>query len=89
MVDVPTSSCGNGLIAKLKEVLGMHPGDLPVIVQLVADGETTKLKLGRDYRVDGSPALLWELRSLLGPDAVRLVSDSAGSNAKIPAEVGV
>ena len=89
VVDVPTSSCGNGLITKLKEVLGTHPGDLPVIVQLVADGETTRLKLAQDYRVDGSPALLWELRSLLGPHAVRLISNGSGSDTKAPAPVGV
>ena len=72
IVDVPISGCNGGLITRLKELLGTHPGHLPVVVHLVSDGETTRLKLGHDYRVDGSPALLWELRTLLGSTAVRV-----------------
>lgn len=66
----------------------MHPGDVPVIVQLVADGETTRLKLGQDYRVNGTPALLWELQSLLGPDAVRVVPSGLAPDVT-PAAIGV
>jgi DNA polymerase III subunit alpha len=71
IVDVSASSCTPGVIARMRDVFSMHPGDRPVLIQLVADGETTRLRLSQEYCVDGSPALLSELRRLLGPTAVR------------------
>lgn len=72
VVDVSASSCTPGLIARMKDVFSTHPGDCPVLIQLVADAGTTRLRLAEEYCVDGSPALLAELRRLLGPGAVRL-----------------
>jgi DNA polymerase-3 subunit alpha len=77
VVDVSASSCTPGLIARLKGLFSSHPGKLPVIVRLVSDGETTRLRLAGDYCVDGSPALTSELRRLLGHDAVRFSTDPA------------
>jgi DNA polymerase-3 subunit alpha len=71
IVDVSASSCTPGLIARMKDLFSMHPGDCPVLIQLVADGGTTRLRLAEEYRVDGSSALLSELRRVLGPQAVR------------------
>jgi DNA polymerase-3 subunit alpha len=71
-VDVSAPSCTPGLIARLKDIFSMHPGDFPVLIQVVSDGETTRLRLAEEYCVDGSPALLSELQRLLGPAAVRL-----------------
>nr|MBA3729167.1 DNA polymerase III subunit alpha [Actinomycetota bacterium] len=72
VVDVPTSSCTDGLITRLKVLFRMYPGDLPVIVRLVNDGEAMSLRLGEGYRVDGCPALMSELTTLLGSNAVRI-----------------
>jgi DNA polymerase-3 subunit alpha len=77
VVDVSASSCTPGLIARLKGLLSSHPGVLPVVVQLVSDGETTRLRLAHDHCVDGSPALTSELRRLLGDEAVRFSTDPA------------
>jgi DNA polymerase-3 subunit alpha len=77
VVDVSASSCTPGLIARLKALFSSHPGKLPVVVQLVSDGETTRLRLAGDYCVDGSPALTSELRRLLGHEAVRFSTDPA------------
>ncbi|CAN5167830.1 DNA polymerase III subunit alpha [soil metagenome] len=85
VVDVPTSSCTDGLITRLKVLFRMYPGDLPVIVRLVSDGEAMSLRLGEGHRVDGCPALMSELTSLLGSNAVRMVPAglpvAAGSSA--------
>jgi DNA polymerase III subunit alpha len=77
VVDVSASSCTPGLIMRLKGLFSSHPGKLPVVVQLVSDGETTRLRLAHDYCVDGSPALISELRRLLGSEAVRFSTDPA------------
>ena len=77
MVDLPASSCTDGLVSRLKGVLAMHPGELPVVVRLVGEDRPTRVRLGEGFRVDGSTGLLAELRALLGPGAVRLVSEPA------------
>jgi len=87
VVDLPASTCTNGLIGRLREVLVTYPGDLPVILQLVGDGDTTRLKLGEEHRVDGSPGLLSELRRLVGPEAVRLMAREPTSSAAVSATV--
>jgi DNA polymerase III subunit alpha len=79
IVDVSASSCTPGLIARMKDVFATHPGDCPVLIQLVAGGGTTRLRLADDYHVDGSPALLAELRRLLGPESVRLQVEEAAA----------
>src|SRR6266536_1338224 len=82
VVDVSAFSCTPGLIARMKDLFSMHPGDCPVLIQLVTDGETTRLRLAEEYCVDGSPALLAELRRLLGPGAARLqVTETTPSRA--------
>ena len=60
----------------------MHPGEVPVVFRLVDNGEVTRLRLGDDYRVDGSPALLSELYRLLGREAARFEDESAVSAAR-------
>jgi DNA polymerase-3 subunit alpha len=77
IVDVSASSCSPGLIARMKDLFSMHPGDCPVLIQLVADGGTTRLRLAEEFCVDGSPALLSELRRVLGPQAVRVQVEAA------------
>jgi DNA polymerase-3 subunit alpha len=76
VVDVPASSCTGGLIGRLKELLALYPGRLPVVVRLVSEAEVTRLRLGDGYRVDGCAGLVSELARLLGPDAVRLAVEA-------------
>jgi DNA polymerase-3 subunit alpha len=71
MLEVPSQQCTDGLVIRLKEVLAGHPGELPVVLRLVSQVGGKTLRLGEGYRVDGSVGLLSELRSLLGPQAVR------------------
>jgi DNA polymerase-3 subunit alpha len=79
VVDIPARSCTGGLLNRLKTTLAAYPGPLPVVVRLQSDGGAQRLRLGGDFRVDGSDALLSELRRLLGPAAVRLVPAGAGA----------
>ena len=81
-MDVPAASCTEGLIARLKGLLALHPGPLPVVVRVVGGEEVTRVRLGDEFRVDGSPALVLELRALLGEEAVRLAAASVGAGAR-------
>ncbi len=71
-VDVPARSLTDGMIARLKGLLSGHPGPLPVIVRLVDEpgGRGQRLRLGEEFRVDGSQTLELELLRFLGPGAV-------------------
>jgi DNA polymerase-3 subunit alpha len=77
---MPVRQCVNGMVVRLKEVLASHPGEVPVVLRLFSDGaradggHRTTLRLGDGYRVDASAGLLAELRTLLGAEAVRMVS---------------
>jgi DNA polymerase III subunit alpha len=70
-LEVSAQQCSDGLVVRLKEVLAGHPGQLPVVLRLVSNAGGKTLRFGEGYRVDGSVGLLSELRSLLGPEAVR------------------
>ncbi len=82
VLDLTPSTCTGGLIGRLKGLLSMHPGAVPVVFRLVDNGEVTRLRLNDDYRVDGSPALLSELHRLLGPEAARFEDGSAVAAAR-------
>ncbi len=56
------------LIEDLKALLVQYPGDSPVLLQL---GEKKVLRLPAAWTVDVVPALLAELRVLLGPTAIQ------------------
>ncbi len=82
VVTMPAELCTSGVVGKLKQVLADHPGSVPVLVRLTAgDGPTRTLRIGNGYRVDGSEALLAELRTLLGPAAAarELAGAAAGA----------
>lgn len=57
----------------VKEVLMQHPGELPVYLQLLDNGEeSTTLRLGELYSVSTEGDVLGKLRSLLGETAAIL-----------------
>jgi DNA polymerase-3 subunit alpha len=68
VVDVAAASCTNVVIAKMKELLGAHPGRSPVQVRFLTSRGVTPLDVG-SFRVDPGAGLLSELRALLGPEA--------------------
>ncbi len=87
VVDIPARSCTGGLLNRLKSTLAAYPGRLPVLVNLQGDGRSQRLRLGGEFTVDGSPALLSELRRLLGPASVRL-ADAAELATVGPTQAG-
>jgi DNA polymerase-3 subunit alpha len=82
VVDLSPSTCSDALISRLKELLAMHPGSLPVVFQLVDQDDVTRLRLGDEFRVDGSAALLSELRRLVGWHSVRLAQSEAANGPR-------
>jgi DNA polymerase-3 subunit alpha len=81
VIDLPVQACTEGLVAAVRRLLALHPGDLPVVIRLVQDGQTTRLRLSDEFRVDGSAALLAEAARLLGPGAARLERGPAAGPA--------
>jgi len=82
VLDLTPSTGTGGLIARLKGLLSMHPGGVPVVFRLVDDGEVTRLRLGDEFRVDGSSALLSELHRLIGRESARFEPDPAMVGAR-------
>ncbi|MDP1922911.1 MAG: hypothetical protein Q8L14_42095, partial [Myxococcales bacterium] len=66
-IKVAPAALSEGLIADLKGLLGEHPGDSPVLLHL---GDDKVLRLPEAWTVDVVPALLAELRVLLGATAI-------------------
>jgi DNA polymerase-3 subunit alpha len=66
---LPPSRCTPPLVERLKEVLGNHPGAAEVHLRLVNGSRTTLLRLG-PVRVNPTPALMGDLKALLGPGSL-------------------
>ena len=71
VVDLPSASCTNAVIGKVKELLSSHPGPTPVRVRFISSQGVTPLAVG-SFRVDATAGLLSELRTLLGGAAARV-----------------
>ena len=71
VVTVPLARCTPPMIDRLKDVLAAHPGTTEVHLRLLNHGEKEKsLRLGDQFRVKASAALMGDLKALLGPGAV-------------------
>ncbi len=66
-VKVAAAALSEALIDELKRLLGEYPGDSPVLLHL---GDKQVLRLPAAWTVSVVPALLAELRVLLGPMAI-------------------
>ncbi|HEX7355103.1 MAG TPA: DNA polymerase III subunit alpha [Mycobacteriales bacterium] len=66
-VAVPSARCTPPLVARLKDVLGAHPGTTDVHLHLTNGTRTTVLRLDDGLRVAASPSLMADLKELLGP----------------------
>jgi DNA polymerase-3 subunit alpha len=70
VVSLPTARCTPPLVERLREVLAAHPGTTEVRLQLQTGPRTRVLRLDDGLRVAPSPALMGDLKELLGPTAV-------------------
>jgi DNA polymerase-3 subunit alpha len=70
LVRMAPARCTPPMIDRLKDVLATHPGTTEVHLQLVNGDRERLLRLGDGFRVTPSPALMGDLKALLGPSAV-------------------
>jgi len=66
-VRIEATRCTPPLVERLKDVLSAHPGTTEVHLHLQG---RNNLRLAIDRRVTPSPALMGDLKALLGPSAV-------------------
>ena len=66
VLSLSVRQANNGLVEKLRSVLGQHPGVTEVHVRLTQPGRATLMKLDDSYRVTPSAALYGDLKALLG-----------------------
>ena len=69
-VSLSPSRCTPPMVDRLREVLAAHPGTTEVRLELRAGERVHRLKLPDGLRVTPSPALMGDLKALLGPAAV-------------------
>ena len=68
VISMPMSRCTPPMVTGLKDILTAHPGKAEVRVKLVEGSKSTLLRLER--RVTATPALMADLKALLGPAAI-------------------
>ena len=66
-VSLPTRQCTSDKVSALKQVLARHPGTAHVHLRLISGERVTTLELDAALRVTPSPALMGDLKALLGP----------------------
>jgi DNA polymerase-3 subunit alpha len=69
LISIPTARCTPPMVDRLKDVLSQHPGKAEVHVKLIDGRKATLMRL-TPLRVSASPALMADLKVLLGPSAV-------------------
>jgi DNA polymerase-3 subunit alpha len=67
VVTVPVARCTPPMVERLKDVLATHPGTCEVHLRLQGGGRTTVMRIDDGLRVTPSPALMGDLKALLGP----------------------
>jgi DNA polymerase-3 subunit alpha len=67
VISMPVTRCTPPVVERLKEVLVTHPGITEVHLQLQSRARTTVLRLDDGLRVSPTPALMGDLKALLGP----------------------
>ncbi len=70
VVSMPVTRCVAAVVEQLKDVLMTHPGPTEVHLRLRGAQRTTVVRLNDKLRVANSPALLGDLKQLLGPACV-------------------
>jgi DNA polymerase-3 subunit alpha len=69
-VSIMESRCVPPVIDRLKEVLRTHPGHIEVHLRMLTGQRVKVIRLDDKLRVKPSPALLADLKQLLGPGCV-------------------
>jgi len=70
-ISLPLTRCTPPIVEQLREVLRTHPGVTEVRLMLKSRESTKVLRLDDRLRVSPSPALVADLKQLLGPGCVR------------------
>jgi DNA polymerase-3 subunit alpha len=70
VLQMPAARCTPPVVERLREVLATHPGVTEVQLQLRNGARTTVLRLDETLRVDATPALMGDLKALLGPSCL-------------------
>ncbi len=66
VISLPVARCTPPVVDRLKEVLATHPGATEVHLRLQAAARTTVLRIDDGLRVNATPALMGDLKALLG-----------------------
>jgi DNA polymerase-3 subunit alpha len=69
-VNMPASKCTPAIVAQLKDALSTHPGTTEVHLKLINGQRNTSLKLDDALRLTPTPALMGDLKALLGPSCL-------------------
>jgi DNA polymerase-3 subunit alpha len=67
VVSLQAARCTPPVVERLREVLATHPGTTEVQLQLVNGERRTALRVADGFRVAATPALMGDLKALLGP----------------------
>jgi DNA polymerase-3 subunit alpha len=67
VISLAASRCTPPVVEQLKEILATHPGAAEVHLRLTTPGSTKVLRLDERLRVAATPALMADLKALLGP----------------------
>ncbi len=70
VIALPAARCTAPTVEQLKDVLSTHPGVTEVHLRLQARASTTLMRLDERLRVSPTPALMADLKALLGPRCV-------------------
>jgi len=70
VLQIPAARCTPPVVERLREVLKTHPGVTEVQLQLRNGTRTTVLRLDENLRVEATPALMGDLKALLGPSCL-------------------
>ncbi|MGB7982658.1 MAG: DNA polymerase III subunit alpha [Candidatus Nanopelagicales bacterium] len=69
-IGLDVNRCTPPVVARLREVLGTHPGTVEVHIHLRNGATTTVLSIDDRLRVTPSPALYGDLKAMLGPNCL-------------------
>jgi DNA polymerase-3 subunit alpha len=71
IVTMPAQRCTPPVVERLREILATHPGRTEVHLELQSGTRTRVLRLDEHLRVAPTPALMGDLKALLGPGSIR------------------
>jgi DNA polymerase-3 subunit alpha len=71
VVTMPAQRCTPPVVEKLREILATHPGRTEVHLELQSGARRRVLRLDEHLRVAPTPALMGDLKALLGPGSIR------------------